>query len=205
MCDMKVFVDTDADIRLARRLKRDISQRGRDLEGVLKQYSTMVQPAFYYYIAPLMVHADIIVPRGGENEVAIELIVQHVHTQLQLVNYQFLLVTFMYKEAIHIYHIIIVFFFFYHFQRGFKLRQKLAHSYIGQPLPSSLYLLPDTPQIKGLHTFIRNKETYRDEFIFYSKRLIRLVIEYALSLLPFEVSKCNYAKWAFVDTFVSSG
>lgn len=90
MCDMKVFVDTDADIRLARRLKRDISQRGRDLEGVLKQYSTMVQPAFYYYIAPLMAHADIIVPRGGENEVAIELIVQHVHTQLQLVNYQFL-------------------------------------------------------------------------------------------------------------------
>ncbi|XP_043591584.1 uridine-cytidine kinase-like 1 isoform X2 [Bombus pyrosoma] len=71
-------------------------------------------------------------------------------------------------------------------KRGFKLREKLAHSYIGQPLPSSLYLLPDTPQIKGLHTFIRNKETYRDEFIFYSKRLIRLVIEYALSLLPFE-------------------
>lgn len=68
------------------------------------------------------------------------------------------------------------------------MREKLAHSYIGQPLPSSLYLLPDTPQIKGLHTFIRNKETYRDEFIFYSKRLIRLVIEYALSLLPFEVN-----------------
>lgn len=86
LCDMKVFVDTDADVRLARRLRRDISQRGRDLEGVLKQYSKHVQPAFYYYIAPLMVHADIIVPRGGENEVAIELIVQHVHTQLQLVN-----------------------------------------------------------------------------------------------------------------------
>ncbi|XP_014211158.1 uridine-cytidine kinase-like 1 isoform X1 [Copidosoma floridanum] len=154
MCDMKVFVDTDADVRLARRLKRDICQRGRDLEGVLKQYSTMVKPSFYYYIAPMMVHADIIVPRGGENEVAIELIVQHVHTQLLL--------------------------------RGFKLREKLAHSYIGQPLPDSLYLLPDTPQIKGLHSFIRNKNTHRDEFIFYSKRLIRLVIEYALSLLPFK-------------------
>lgn len=85
MCDMKVFVDTDADVRLARRLRRDISNRGRDLEGVLKQYITMVQPAFKYYIAPFMVHADIIVPRGGENEIAIQLIVQHVHTQLQLV------------------------------------------------------------------------------------------------------------------------
>lgn len=85
MLDMKVFVDTDADIRLARRLKRDISQRGRDLDGVLKQYMTLVKPAYYYYIAPSMVHADIIVPRGGENTVAIELIVHHVHTQLQLV------------------------------------------------------------------------------------------------------------------------
>lgn len=73
-------------------------------------------------------------------------------------------------------------------QRGFKLREKLAHSYIGQPLPDSIHLLPSTPQIKGLHTFIRNKDTPRDEFIFYSKRLIRLVIEYALSLLPFKVS-----------------
>jgi uridine kinase len=86
MLDMKIFVDTDADVRLVRRLKRDICQRGRDLEGVLKQYCNYVKPAFYHYIAPSMVHADIIVPRGGENEVAIELIVHHVHTQLQLVS-----------------------------------------------------------------------------------------------------------------------
>lgn len=85
LLDMKIFVDTDADVRLVRRLRRDIAQRGRDLEGVLKQYCTMVQPSFNYYIAPGMAHADIIVPRGGDNEVAIELVVQHVHTQLQLV------------------------------------------------------------------------------------------------------------------------
>jgi hypothetical protein len=77
-------------------------------------------------------------------------------------------------------------------QRGFKLREKLAHSYIGQPLPDSIHLLPSTPQIKGLHTFIRNKDTPRDEFIFYSKRLIRLVIEYTLSLLPFKVSCTSF-------------
>lgn len=86
MLDMKIFVDTDADIRLARRLKRDISQRGRDLQGVLKQYCTMVKPSFSHYIAPSMVHADIIVPRGGDNTVAIELIVRHVHKQLQAVS-----------------------------------------------------------------------------------------------------------------------
>lgn len=53
-------------------------------------------------------------------------------------------------------------------------------------MPENLLLLPTTPQIRGLHTFIRNRETSRDEFIFYSKRLIRLVIEYTLSLLPFQ-------------------
>ncbi|XP_017780348.1 PREDICTED: uridine-cytidine kinase-like 1 isoform X1 [Nicrophorus vespilloides] len=155
LLDMKIFVDTDPDVRLARRLRRDISQRGRDLEGVLKQYTSMVQPSFNHYIAPLMAHADIIVPRGGENEVAIQLIVQHVHRQLQL--------------------------------RGFKLREELAQTqnYVGEPRPNTVRLLPTSPQVRGLHTFIRNKDTPRDEFIFYSKRLIRLVIEYTLSLMNF--------------------
>lgn len=57
------------------------------MEGVLKQYMTHVKPAYQSYIAPCMAHADIIVPRGGENKVAIHLIVQHVHKQLQLVSY----------------------------------------------------------------------------------------------------------------------
>jgi len=69
--------------------------------------------------------------------------------------------------------------------RGFKLREKLAQREHAQPLPDTLSILPYTPQIHGLHTFIRNCETPRDEFIFYSKRLMRLLIEYALSMLPF--------------------
>jgi len=155
--DMKIFVETDSDVRLARRLKRDISLRGRDIHGVMQQYENHVKPAYDSYIAPTMQHADIIVPRGGENEVAINLIVQHVQTQLT--------------------------------NRGFKLRSKLAESGSngsGFKLPHTLKLLPTTPQIRGLHTYVRNKDTSRDEFIFYSKRLIRLVIEYSLSLLPYE-------------------
>lgn len=62
--DMKVFVDTDSDERLARRLIRDISERGRDIEGVLKQYERFVKPSFDHYIAPTMSYADLIVPRG---------------------------------------------------------------------------------------------------------------------------------------------
>ena len=63
-----------------------------------------------------------------------------------------------------------------------------------QPLPNSLHILPLTPQVRGLHTFIRNKDTPRDEFIFYSRRLIRLTIEFALSLLPFKVHASSIIK-----------
>lgn len=157
MMDMKVFIDTDSDIRLSRRLKRDITERRRDLVGVLKQYNRFVKPSFDYYIAPSVSHADLIVPRGGDNQVAINLIVQHVHMQLQL--------------------------------RGVMLRSKLIKPTTGQPLPESLRVLPQTSQVRGIHTIIRNKDTTRDEFIFYSKRLIRLLIEYALSLLQYKVSQ----------------
>lgn len=64
-------------------------ERGRDLDGVIKQYNQFVKPMFDFYIQPSMVHADIIVPRGGENKVAINLIVQHVHTQLQTKGFKF--------------------------------------------------------------------------------------------------------------------
>ena len=65
---MKVFVDTDADIRLARRLERDITERGREIEGVIQQYTTFVKPSYDHYIAPTMIYADLIVPRGEGEE-----------------------------------------------------------------------------------------------------------------------------------------
>ncbi|CAJ0948567.1 unnamed protein product [Ranitomeya imitator] len=86
LLDMKVFVDTDSDIRLVRRLKRDITERGRDIVGVIKQYNKFVKPAFEQYIEPTVQLADIVVPRGGENSVALDLIVQHVHSQLEKVS-----------------------------------------------------------------------------------------------------------------------
>lgn len=64
---MKIFVDTDADIRLGRRLKRDISERGRELGGVIQQYTRFVKPSYDHYIAPMMTYADLIVPRGEKN------------------------------------------------------------------------------------------------------------------------------------------
>jgi len=78
MFDMKLFVDTDADTRLARRVLRDIEDRGRDLEKVLHQYTTLVKPAFEEFCLPTKKHADVIIPRGADNTVAISLVAQHI-------------------------------------------------------------------------------------------------------------------------------
>jgi len=83
MFDMKLFVDTDPDTRLARRVVRDIRDRGRDLEQVLHQYLTLVKPAYEDFCLPTKKYADVIIPRGAENHVAIELIVKHIQELLR--------------------------------------------------------------------------------------------------------------------------
>ncbi|XP_011502942.1 PREDICTED: probable uridine-cytidine kinase isoform X2 [Ceratosolen solmsi marchali] len=75
---MKLFVDTDSDTRLARRVPRDINERGRDLDYVLNQYMNYVKPAFEEFCLPTKKFADVIIPRGADNTVAIDLIVQHI-------------------------------------------------------------------------------------------------------------------------------
>ena len=64
----KVFVDTDADIRLARRIMRDISERGRQLPDILNQYDRFVKPGYNKYIGPTIQNADVVIPRGRENK-----------------------------------------------------------------------------------------------------------------------------------------
>merc|ERR1719245_1142598 len=76
--DMKLFVDTDADTRLARRVLRDIDERGRDLENVLFQYTNLVKPAFEEFCLPTKKFADVIIPRGADNKVAVNLVAQHI-------------------------------------------------------------------------------------------------------------------------------
>jgi uridine kinase len=72
--DIKLFVDTDDDVRLLRRLKRDITERGRDLDGVLNQYEQYVRPMHLEFVEPSKRYADIIIPRGGENTVALDMV-----------------------------------------------------------------------------------------------------------------------------------
>ncbi|MDQ2665421.1 MAG: uridine kinase [Gemmatimonadota bacterium] len=75
LCDVKVFVDADADVRLIRRIRRDMAKRGRPLAEILEQYLSTVQPMHLEFVEPSKRYADVIVPRGGHNPVAIEMIV----------------------------------------------------------------------------------------------------------------------------------
>jgi uridine kinase len=81
-CDVKVFVDADADIRLVRRIRRDMAKRGRPLDEILEQYLTTVQPMHLQFVEPSKRYADVIVPRGGHNAVAVEMIVAKIHRRL---------------------------------------------------------------------------------------------------------------------------
>ena len=81
--DMKIYVDTPDDIRFIRRLKRDIRDRGRTVESVVNQYLTTVRPMHHSFVEPSKRYADIIVPEGGKNEVAIDLLITKIKTLLK--------------------------------------------------------------------------------------------------------------------------
>jgi uridine kinase len=83
LCDVKVFVDTDADVRLIRRIRRDMAKRGRPLASILDQYLSTVQPMHLEFVEPSKRYADVIVPRGGHNPVAVEMIVAKISRRLQ--------------------------------------------------------------------------------------------------------------------------
>ena len=83
LMDIKIFVDTDADVRLCRRIKRDVNKRGRTLESVLTQYQETVKPMHEKYVEPSKKFADIIVPEGGKNWVALDMIVGHIGRYLE--------------------------------------------------------------------------------------------------------------------------
>lgn len=138
---MKVFVDTDADTRLLRRIKRDIRERGRTYESVLHQYEKTVKPSYDEYIAPTKRFADIIIPHWP-NEAAVDMITQHIRSKMGLSD----------------------------------LRRQFTN----------LYLMAATATSRFLHTIVRNSTSSRTDFVFYADRLIRLLVEFGTSMIPFK-------------------
>ncbi|MGN1025429.1 MAG: uridine kinase [Faecousia sp.] len=86
LMDIRIFVDTDADIRLCRRIKRDVNKRGRTLESVLEQYQKTVKPMHEQYVEPSKKYAHIVVPEGGKNLVALDMIVGRIQRHLKEVS-----------------------------------------------------------------------------------------------------------------------
>ena len=84
LMDIKLFVDTDADVRILRRILRDVEERGRSLNSVINQYLTTVKPMHEQFVEPSKKYADIIIPEGGQNRVALEMIMQRIQNHLDM-------------------------------------------------------------------------------------------------------------------------
>ena len=83
LMDIKVFVDTDADIRLARRILRDVCERGRTMQSVIDQYTTTVKPMHEEFVEPSKRHADVIIPEGGFNSVAVGMLIENIRSLIK--------------------------------------------------------------------------------------------------------------------------
>ncbi|KIK63042.1 hypothetical protein GYMLUDRAFT_242111 [Collybiopsis luxurians FD-317 M1] len=145
---------------LARRIARDVNERGRSVDGILEQYLRYVKPSFDNFVRPTAAFADIIVP-GQNNSVAIELISTHTRRQL--------------------------------LKRSNAFRPKLVASSLYSPASinepfendPNLVMLPSTPQLEGILTILRSKDTSKQDFIFFTDRLSTLLVEHAQQFLPF--------------------
>ncbi|KFY09199.1 hypothetical protein V491_08339 [Pseudogymnoascus sp. VKM F-3775] len=152
LLDMKIFCEADADTCLSRRLLRDIAERGRDAEGCIKQWFAFVKPNFERYVEPQRKVADIIVPRGIENTVAITMVTQYIERKL------------IEKSKAHRAEL-----------------KKLGSDCENEPLASSVAVLEQTSQLKGISTIIQDVDTSPEDFIFYFDRIATLLIEHALN------------------------
>lgn len=157
LLDMKIFCEADADTCLSRRILRDVAERGRDIEGCIKQWFAFVKPNFEKYVEPQRKVADIIVPRGVENRVAISMVIQYIERRL------------VEKSTAHRAEL-----------------KKLGQNSEDDPLSAKVLILQQTPQIRGMNSIIQDIDTTAEDFIFYFDRLATLLIEHALNNIFFK-------------------
>jgi uridine kinase len=160
LLDLKIFAEADSDLCLSRRLVRDVKERGRDIQGCIKQWFGFVKPNFYKYVAPQREIADLIIPRGIENKVAISMVSDQVRKTLKT------------KSSQH--------------QAELRRLGQIAED---SPLSSNAIVLKQTNQVKGMHTLLMDPSTSREDFVFYFDRMVALLIETAVDFLPFAPSQ----------------
>ncbi|PYI01855.1 uridine kinase [Aspergillus sclerotiicarbonarius CBS 121057] len=151
LLDVKIFVEADMDVCLGRRIMRDVRERGRDVEGIVKQWFTYVKPSYKHYVEPQRAVSDIIIPRGIENRTAIDMVVQHIQHKLDD------------KSEKH---------------NAELTRLGLIAS--EEQLSSNVMMMPQTSQFIGMNTILQDPKTEQVDFVFYFDRLAALLIEKAL-------------------------
>lgn len=151
LLDMKIFVEADADVCLSRRIVRDVRERGRTIEGTIKQWFSYVKPVFQQYVEPQREIADLIVPRGMQNLMAIQMIVNQTREILK-------------EKSI---------------KHNAEL-ERLGEQLEDYTLSENVNVLDGKPQVIGVSTILRSPTTSQVDFIFYFDRLTALLIEKAL-------------------------
>ena len=179
LLDLKIFAEADSDLCLARRSKcdqvsrqnpfayslsvaRDVRDRGRDIEGCIKQWFGFVKPNFSRFVLPQREIADVIIPRGIENRVAIDMVVKHVQRRLEE------------KSEKH--------------QEDLRRLGKQAKD---EPLAANVFVLQPTTQIRAMDTILQNPSTDPDDFQFYFDRLAALLVERGMDNLDFQPKKAS--------------
>ncbi|KAI1851589.1 hypothetical protein JX265_012329 [Neoarthrinium moseri] len=156
LMDMGIYCEADLDTCLSRRIIRDVRDRGRDVEGCIKQWFGFVKPNFEKFVQPQRNVADIIVPRGIENRVAMNMVTQYIERKL------------LEKST--------------HHRAALK---SLEHGSESEPLSERVIVLKPTTQIRGMRTILQDIDTTSEDFIFYFDRLSCLLIEEALNNVHF--------------------
>ncbi|KAH8688117.1 uridine kinase family-domain-containing protein [Ilyonectria robusta] len=157
LLDMGIYCEADGDTCLSRRIVRDVRERGRDIEGVIKQWFGFVKPNFEKFVEPQRKVADLIVPRGIENRVALDMMVQFIEKKL-------------FEKSRH------------HREALSQLEATCKES----PLSDRVVVLVETPQLKFMNTILQDIDTCPEDFIFYFDRLASLIIELALNNVQFK-------------------
>ncbi|KAJ5205716.1 hypothetical protein N7491_003657 [Penicillium cf. griseofulvum] len=156
MLDVKIFVEADMDVCLGRRVLRDVRERGRDIEGIIKQWFEFVKPSYTRFVEPQRPISDIIIPRGIENTTAIDMVVKHIQRKLEEKSNN-------HTEAL----------------------RNLGLIAAEVELPSNVHVLPSTPQFIGMNTILQTPETEQEDYIFYFDRLVSILIEKALDMTSY--------------------
>ncbi|KAJ5605766.1 Uridine kinase [Penicillium lagena] len=156
MLDVKIFVEADMDVCLGRRVLRDVRERGRDIEGIIKQWFDFVKPSLKTYVDPQRIISDIIIPRGIENKTAIDMVVKHIQRKLEE------------KSEVHTEEL-----------------RKLGLLAAKVDLPPNVHVMPSTNQFLGMNTILQDPETEHVDFVFYFDRLASMLIEKALDMTSY--------------------